>query len=90
MATAKGETLKKVSMWFLVLLIGIVTDLESLAEFGQVRFPSDKALKIYLPEWIPKDRGARAAQPSSIRRRGYNADSTSRAAQYTLKIKGTF
>jgi len=67
-------------MWFIVLLAGLVTDLTGFADFSPVRFPSDQALKIHLPEWIPKERGVRAAQNRNRKR--YDD-----SQEYAIKIK---
>jgi len=74
------DTLKTMAMWFLVLLAGMVTDLRGLAEISPVRFPSEEALRVRLPEWIPKERGARAAQ----NRNRHRYDDSQ---EYAIKIK---
>ena len=46
--------------WFMVvLLISMTEDLTSLAH--TVTFPTDQELRIHLPEWVPRERGARDA-----------------------------
>jgi len=74
------DTLKTMAMWFLVLLAGMVTDLRGLAEISPVRFPSEEALRVHLPEWIPKERGVRAAQ----NRNRHRYDDSQ---EYAIKIK---
>lgn len=78
----QSETLRTMAMWFIVLLAGMVTDLRGLADLSPVVFPTDEALKIHLPEWIPKERGVRAAQNRNRHRYDDSQDS-----QYAIKIK---
>lgn len=77
----KMDTLRTMAMWFMVILAGMVTDFRGLAEFSPVRFPSDDALKVHLPEWIPKERGVRAAQNRNRNRYRYDDQ------EYAIKIK---
>ena len=63
--------------WFLILLASMMADLTSLSYVSPVIFPSDEALKIHLPEWVPREREHRAAQwnnyrqnPLDLNRRG--------------------
>ena len=79
----KMDTLRTMAMWFMVILAGMVTDFRGLAELSPVRFPSDDALKVHLPEWIPKERGVRAAQNRNRNRYRYDDQ------EYAIKIKGT-
>ena len=54
--------LARLVSWFLLLLAGLTADLTGLAEVitrAPVIFPSDAALKIQLPEWVPRERGQR-------------------------------
>lgn len=76
----QSDTLRTMAMWFIVLLAGMVTDLRGLADLSPVVFPSDQALKIHLPEWIPKERGVRAAQ----NRNRHRYDDSQ---EYAIKIK---
>ena len=75
------DTPRTIIMWFIVLMAGMVTDFRGLAEFSPVRFPSDNALKVHLPEWIPKERGVRAAQNRNRQR--YDP-----SQEYAIKIRG--
>merc|ERR1712036_46906 len=76
----KMDTPRTIIMWFIVLMAGMVTDFRGLAEFSPVRFPSDNALKVHLPEWIPKERGVRAAQNRNRQR--YDP-----SQEYAIKIR---
>jgi len=78
----KMDTLRRMAVWFMVILAGMVTDFRGLAEFSPVRFPSDSALKVHLPEWIPKERGARGAQNRNRNRYRYDD-----SQEYAIKIK---
>ena len=54
--------LARLVSWFLLLLAGLTADLTGLAEVitrAPVIFPSDAALRIQLPEWLPRERGQR-------------------------------
>ena len=78
------DTLKSMLLWFIFLLAGMLTDLQILADLSPVKFPSDEALKIHLPEWVPKERGVRAAQNRHRQRYRDRDDSQ----EYAIKIKG--
>ena len=57
-----GRVLARLASWFLLLLAGLTADLTGLAEVitrAPVIFPSDAALRIQLPEWVPRERGQR-------------------------------
>jgi len=75
------DTLWTVAMWFIILLAVLVTDLTGFTDISPVRFPSDKALRIQLPEWIPRERGARAAQNRNWKSRYDDSQ------EYAIKIK---
>jgi len=77
------DTLKSMLLWFIFLLAGMLTDLQILADLSPVKFPSDEALKIHLPEWVPKERGVRAAQNRHRQRYRDRDDSQ----EYAIKIK---
>ena len=58
-----GRVAARLLVWFLLLLAGTTTDLSSLASLSPVIFPSEAALRVHLPEWRPRDREQRAAEP---------------------------
>ena len=76
------KVLVRLFSWFLVLLVMMMIDLGSLAHVSPVRFPSDSALKVHLPEWTPRERQQRDAWKHS-RMGSYDA-SRSRGKSNTL------
>ena len=53
------RVLARLSCWFLVLVAGLTC---GRVTRGPVIFPSDAALRVELPEWVPRERSGRAAQ----------------------------